>query len=211
MRTIKYLTLSLVFFAGVTSYAVPDLGGSTEARYAGGTQTLMGFQGGVSAANVQTPSEITSNGNLGLLAGAHIQFRLNEMFSIQPEAMFSRRGFSLGNGAGVNVTAQTSSIEVPVLARVNFGSAVVPYLFAGPVAIFNISNSVGASAGNTDVGSVGYNPRTVDFAATVGAGVQFQSFFLNLRYTVGLLGASSGQTNYSSRGAQLLAGFNLGV
>lgn len=211
IQKLKLLSVSVSLACGLTAFAAPELGRSNETLATGGTPLLLGFQGGMSAANLDTPSNVTSNGNLGFLAGLNVQVRLSEMFSIQPEANFSRRGYSIGDGAGVNVNAKSDSIEVPVLARVNFGTKVVPYLFAGPMAVFNVSNSVGANAGDTSIGEVGYNPRTVDLAATVGAGLQYQAFFLNVRYSLGLLGADDGQANYASRGFQLLAGFNLGV
>lgn len=172
---------------------------------------LLGFQGGLSFADAQTPASISSSTQTGFAGGINVEFRLNELLSLQTEATFVRRGVSLGNGTGIKLSADSDAIELPALARINFGSRVAPYVFAGPVAIFNIANRVNAQAGGTGIGALNYNPRTFDLAADVGAGVQFEAFFLNLRYSVGILGVDANQANWSSRGFKLLAGFNLGV
>jgi hypothetical protein len=192
------------------SQGAPTTGGSFDS-IRGRSPLLLGFQGGVGFADAQTPANISSSTQTGLMAGVNLEFRLNELISLQPEATFVRRGVSLGNSDGLKLTANSDSIEVPVLVRVNFGTRFIPYLFAGPVGVFNISHNVNAQTGGTGLGSLNYNPRTFDLAADFGAGIQLEAFFLNLRYSVGILGADVSQANWSSRGFQLLAGFNLGV
>ncbi len=204
---------SLLSFAIVSCVSTQLLGaaGMSSDSVRGRSSLLLGFQGGLSFADAQTPASISSSTQTGFAGGINLEFRLNELLSLQTEATFVRRGISLGNGSGLQLSGNSDSVEVPALVRVNFGSSVVPYLFAGPVAIFNISNRVSAQAGGTGLGALNYNPRTFDLAADIGAGVQLEAFFLNLRYSVGILGSDINQANWSSRGFKVLAGFNLGV
>ncbi len=204
----RLLTLSLLTLFASSPLIAEDY--NTSSTSVDKPAVTVGLQGGMSFASAATPVDISSSTYTGFMGGLNVQFALNSILSLQPELMYVQRGANLVNVAGVSLTAKSDSLEVPLLLRVNFGERVRPYVFAGPVAIFNIANRLVGSSGGSAEG-VSYNPRSIDIAADVGAGIEFESLFLNLRYSAGLLNNDAANGQWKSRGFQLLAGVNLGV
>ncbi len=179
--------------------------------HAGASQThsmSLGLEGGVNFENAATPAQISSSTRTGFMAGVNLEFGLSEVFSLQPEFLFSQRGSNLVDAGGVKLTAKFNSIEVPVLLKAGFGEKVRPYLFAGPVAIFNVSKSVDADVLGATT-SFQSNPRTVNFAADFGVGLEAGPFFTNLRYSLGLLDIDETHADWKSRGFQALIGIKI--
>ncbi len=170
----------------------------------------LGLQGGVSFANAETPSDISSTTRTGFMGGINLNIGLNHILSLQPELLYVQRGSDLVNTAGVKASFKQDSIEVPLLVRATFGEKVAPYIFLGPVPIFNISNRLETEIGGNS-GAYSYNPKTTDLAGTFGVGLSFGSLFTNLRYSMGLVDTDSEGSNWKSRGVQFLLGINFGA
>lgn len=162
-----------------------------------------GLQGGVNFANVSAPSGIATSSVSGLMAGINLELRLSDDIAIQPELMYVQRGIRFTEASGAGATAHFDALELPVLFKVKFLEGIRPYVFAGPVAIVNISRGVDINSGGT---TVSFNPRSTDFAADFGAGVEVGPFFANLRYSLGVAELNDNTASWSSRGFQMLVG-----
>lgn len=60
--------------------------------------------------------------NPGIQFGAVANFRINDMFSIQPELLYVQKGFKIGED-DMYVKGRSEYFEVPVLAKVSLGTA----------------------------------------------------------------------------------------
>jgi hypothetical protein len=79
-----------------------------------------GLKGGANLYNVTDPDNqgFNSNSKFGLAAGGFVSIPFGKFIGIQPEIMFSQKGFkSTGNylGSTYNLTRTTNFIDVPIL------------------------------------------------------------------------------------------------
>ncbi|MBC5772923.1 PorT family protein [Pontibacter sp. KCTC 32443] len=72
--------------------------------------------------------------NAGVQIGAVANVMINDMFSIQPELLLVQKGFKVGED-GDFMKVKTNYLELPVLAKVNFGTEELHgFVTAGPTA-----------------------------------------------------------------------------
>jgi hypothetical protein len=167
----------------------------------------LGVQVGAAFNNVSTPNDINTSNRTGFAAGARMAFPLSPYLSLQPEATFVQRGATFAQAGGYSVTAKYNTLQVPVLLKATLPTQPVsPYLTAGPVAFFNLSSSLDANTPGGSAASVGLNPRTVEFGASIGAGVDIGPVFVAANYLIGLTELDENSTQYHSRGVQLMGG-----
>jgi hypothetical protein len=168
-----------------------------------------GVEGGMNFANATTPSDISASSRTGFMGGVNVEVPITSVFSIAPELLYVQRGSSFVDSGGNSVTSRFDSLELPFLIKAKFGERLAPYVFAGPVGILNISDSVtGQAAGQS--GSVSYNANTLDLAVDFGVGLDVGPIFGNLRYSMDLVDIDSTHTDWKNRGIQLLIGLKLG-
>ena len=126
----------------------------------------------------------------GIGGGGFVRFNVSPVFAIQPELLYSMKGAE-GSELGFTFKSILTYVEIPVLLRVSIPvkGSVVPALFAGPVAGFNISSRLHAE---TVDGSITFdidNARIFDFGLALGGGITVGTgkakFFLDGRYTLG--------------------------
>lgn len=172
------------------------------------SQMRMGIQGGLSFANASAPTDLSTSSQTGIMVGINLNVPVFQALSFQPEFMFAQRRANLANGYGYNLTGKYNSLEIPALLRATFGENVHPYVFLGPVAILNISNSYETS-GPGGTTSLSFQPRTFDFAGDLGVGLDWGPVFGNLRYSLGLLDFDKSHVGWKSNGLQMLIGMNL--
>lgn len=196
MKKITPVSLGLFFAAGLFSSAPAKAAPS------------LGVQAGVSVDSATAPANISRSSVTGLAAGLNVHIPFSPNLSLQPELLYVQRGVSLVDRGGISATAKYDSIELPVFAKVGFGGKIRPYLFAGPVAIWNVSKSIEVDAGGNS-GSVSFNPRTFDFAATAGVGLDVGPLFANVRYSLGVIDIDANSANWKSRGIQFLLGVQI--
>lgn len=170
--------------------------------------TSLGFHGGLSASQFQTPSDLKSSAKTGFIVGAELEVPLEESVFLQPELSYGQRNFSIVDVAGIHLDGTYGALEVPIFLKGKFGSRVHPYVMAGPNFIVNTHHGLTvSSAGQSS--SLTFNPRAVDFAVDLGTGIEWSSVFLSLRYSVGLLDVDDKGASWRSRGFQGLLGFRL--
>jgi hypothetical protein len=158
-------------------------------------QTTLGVKGGINIANVDTnvedlPDVIDSK--TGFVGGAFATFGLGSLFAIQPELLYSQKGFEASEG---DLTAElgTNYFEIPVLLKAQFQLAMLrPAVYAGPVVSFETGCTVtviGISVDCDDEEGFG-DRKTTDWGAVFGANVDFflgpVMLLLDARYQLGL-------------------------
>ncbi len=114
----------------------------------------------------------------GFAGGVALNYAFNESFSLQPELLYVGKGVggNLYEGIiSVDVTADLSYVEIPVLARYAFlpGKSFRPCVFAGPAVAYCIGSELDFSAGflsaDVDIGSL---THVSDFSLVAGAGFE---------------------------------------
>ncbi|MEP6905445.1 MAG: porin family protein [Gemmatimonadales bacterium] len=165
----------------------------------------IGVMAGVNFATVhQDPqsSDVTFGYRTGLLAGGFLGYQVNDVFSIEPQVLYSQKGSKV-KGTGVNSSLEggikIGYIEIPVLAKFWIpvsDSQMRPFVFVGPQAEFKVSctaeGAILAVTGSTDCDNTGseIKLKSTDFGGTAGAGIQFragnQVVRVDGRYTLGL-------------------------
>jgi len=148
-----------------------------------------------------TSPDVTFEYRTGWLAGAFLGIQVNDVFSIEPQALYSSKGSKVkgaGSASSVEGTIKINYIEVPVLAKFwipSSGSQVRPFVFAGPEGEFKVSCTVeGAAFGgssSTDCDKTSeINLKSTSFGVTGGGGLEFKmnghAARFDARYTYGL-------------------------
>ncbi len=137
----------------------------------------LGIKGGVNISNY-TGGNIESDALVGFHVGGLFNFMLGKAFSIQPEVLFSSQGAKYNN-AGTTSNLKVSYINVPVMAKLNFGNV---YLEAGPQVGFRAGQD--AHNGNQTI-----NDFAKNLDLSIGGGIGYHSksgFGLGGRYMAGI-------------------------
>jgi opacity protein-like surface antigen len=183
------------------------------ARNADAQQLMIGGRVGLNIGNASfspsLESGISTSANTGLLIGGQLDNWFNDMWAISVQLLYVQKGVGLsasGNGETISVSDAVNYIEIPILAKVAFGSgAIKPYLFAGPSIGIMVSASTTENGTSTSDDS---DFNSIDLAALVGAGVSFKidggpSIFVDAGYAIGLINiASNNSDNTVSPGVQ---------
>jgi len=165
----------------------------------------LGIEAGMTFSNVSGPADVSTSNRSGLAAGVNVELPLGAYVALQPELLFVQRGVNLAKAGNLSVDAKYNSLELPLLGKLRLNGPVSPYLVAGPVAIWNISRTLEASGPSGSEG-ISFKPKTFDFGATLGAGVDVGPVFATVRYTVGITELNENSADWKSRGWHLLAG-----
>ena len=177
-------------------------------------QVSLGLKAGVNIANVTTPEISIVNipaiqANKSFTVGAVAEFGIANGFAIQTEANYTKKGFIINQGiplelaniplpVGVKVTTDLNYIEVPVLAKYNFGNGKVGgYVTAGPTMSYASSGRFRTAANFIIDFNVidrkfdfdDLNISKFDIGASIGAGgtvnLGGMKLFVDARYTHG--------------------------
>lgn len=174
--------------------------GAATCIFAGSAQAQNGTMAGVdfgltAGVNIATlgGSDVDDADNLtGFMGGVSLIFPVSEIFAIQPELLYSRKGAKGNFDEGVAGEIKLAYIDIPVLARIPLGTnpAMRPVLFVGPAIGFNISCDLKGSAGNitveADCDDVEFDIKSVEFSLIGGAGLDFNNFGIFARYQHGV-------------------------
>ncbi|MBQ0735383.1 porin family protein [Aquimarina celericrescens] len=139
----------------------------------------LGVKGGVNFANV-TGSDIDFDSRTGFHIGGVLQISVLETFAIQPEVLYSAQGAELGD-----IDFDIDYLNVPILAKLKFAKFLS--VEAGPQLGFVVNE-----------GDNVQDIESFDFSGAVGAGVEFGSFFGQLRYNFGLTDINSDEDGKNS-------------
>ena len=146
----------------------------------------LGLKGGVNVSNY-TGGNISSDALLGFHVGGIFNFMLGKAFSIQPEVLFSSQGAKY-TSAGNKNNLKVSYINVPVMAKLNFGNV---YLEAGP--------QVGFKAGeNANIGGQPISTFAKNLDLSIGGGIGYHGrsgLGIGARYMAGISKVGDFQTS----------------
>jgi hypothetical protein len=127
---------------------------------------------------------------IGLVAGAFVEFGVNDVFSVQPEVLYSQKGAkgTVMFDEAVDVTITTDYVEIPILMKFTLGGGRVrPFVFTGPVPAMNIGAKVKLEAlGEALEEDLSEDVKTADFGWVFGGGFEAGGFSVDARYTLGL-------------------------
>jgi len=203
LRRCLWAVLGVLFAAGL---AVPQ---------ASAQGIKLGVKGGLNIANIGGSeadslafllfdADVPKKSNAGFVAGAFAEFMIGNMFAIQPEVLYSKKGVKFEE-SGAEVKIKVDYIEIPVLLKINIpieGSKVHPNVYAGPAVAIKSSCKLSGSAASVsvDVDCEGQDivdltgfeilVKSTDFGLVFGGGVSFDvggaDVGVDVRYTLGL-------------------------
>ena len=235
MKKVTYLVLAIVLFGLHPSYSqTSDFQSS---------KFSIGILGGMNLAKMNLPNQNSDDQDISSLlvygGGLILDIRISENIFTRIEPTYLQKGSTIEEGTdAVNQPEgkiKLSSIELPILIQYTFGSRIKPYLVAGPYIGYNLKSEIEFEmTGLKFKGDMKEVTETFDFGLTFGGGVQapisFGIFFLEGRYSYGLLNQmKSGTTTlisnvlefdltsdkeedkYTNRGFQLLAGITIPI
>ena len=161
----------------------------------------IGVMAGVNLAKLSGEDITSADNRTGFLGGIFVTFHVTNSFAIQPEVIYSQKGFADNSDPDFDATFKLDYIDVPVLLR--FGIPVVgpirPFFVAGPSFGLQVKCGVGASgegvSASIDCDELGdqigleFQKKSFDMSGVVGAGVDFrlggQTLMLGARYQHG--------------------------
>jgi hypothetical protein len=160
-------------------------------QYCSAQGLSLGIKGGVNMSNVTGSDVDGTEANMGLAAGAYATIGLMPSIAIQPEILFSQKGWKeTGDFFGVAYEGsyKINYMEIPVLAKISFGAIVKPYVLAGPYFASRLSTSGEVTIGGVSAsGDIDDLVKSSDMGLTFGAGVQTPvKLSLEARYSMGL-------------------------
>ncbi|WP_169718966.1 porin family protein [Aequorivita capsosiphonis] len=125
------------------------------------------------------------DGKVGFHLGGIIEISLTEMFSIQPELLYSYQGTNINSGAG---RIGTHNVQVPVLGKYYILDGLSAE--AGPVMEYLASakyNATLTSEGGRETIDITDNYKSLNFAFGFGASYKLISdLFFGIRYNFGI-------------------------
>ena len=172
---------------------VLSLGLLAGASMAANAQATLGIKAGVVAATVAGEDADGVDNHFGFQLGGVANFGINDMFSFQPELLYSQKGFQIKESdSGFTLESKTTFhyIDVPLLLHVNAGGL---FFEAGPQLGFLAGQKTkqevsggGMSGSQTSTDTDGL--RKFDVGYIAGLGYQLESgLSLGVRYNGGLL------------------------
>jgi len=204
----KKTTLLLLILVTVMAFNFP--------QYCSAQGLSLGIKGGMNMANVTGSDVNNTDSYMGIAAGAYATIGLLPNIAIQPELLYSQKGFQT-SGEILGYTYEQKShinyMEIPVLAKISFGAIIKPYVLAGPYFATKLGVSSeytlnGVSTSSTDDAGI----ASSDMGLTFGAGVQTPvKLSLEARYSMGLSSIDDSDWNLDVKNSNisLMVGFAL--
>ena len=144
-------------------------------------QVSLGIRGGANFSSFSGDDAEDAETKTGLLGGVFLQFSPSSLITIQPEALYTQMGASF-NEAGDEFEIASTYVQIPVLARVNFGGeagGLRPHFLLGPSVSFKVGcdytdGEEDISCDNEALQAIGIpDVKSTDFGLVFGAGVGF--------------------------------------
>jgi hypothetical protein len=165
-----------------------------------------GVKAGASLTSFTGDNADGAKNKFGFNGGVMANFALNDMFSIQPEVLYSMKGAKVENGGDLRLA--TNYIDVPVLAKISTGATGL-FFELGPQVGFLASAKLKDDSNSMDVKD-GY--KSVDFGYAAGLGFQAESGpMVGLRYNGGITSVvKDSDAKVRNSAFQLYVGFLFG-
>lgn len=163
-------------------------------------QTRFGFKGGVNLANVTGDMEGTKM-KISFHAGAIAKISVSDIFSIQPELVYSNQGAKIEE---LDATLNLGYLNLPILAQANISGFV---LETGPQFGYLMSAKVKADGQSGDIKD---DLNAIDLGWAVGVGYQMSGSGLGIsaRYNIGLSSINKTDTEGKAKNSVIQLGFH---
>lgn len=173
----------------------------------------VGVKAGLNMATISGEAVENTDLKTGLTAGVYLTLS-TPLLSLQPEVLVSEKGAKQTQevgGSSVETRFNSTYVDVPVLVRFGIplpASPVKPYLFAGPSAGFLLSSKFSQDGEEIDVKD---DQKSMDWAAVVGAGVNFGALSIDARANFGLSSVSDSSSDFDmkNRTYSVMVGYRL--
>jgi opacity protein-like surface antigen len=140
----------------------------------------IGAKAGANFASLNGDDADDAKGRASVHIGGVARIGLSEMFSLQPELVFSSQGYKV-NFPGEDGVVRLNYINLPIMADITLAEGFS--LQGGPQVGFNISADAKYDGDTTDI----EDAQTIDFG--VGIGAQYilpMNLFFQARYVIGV-------------------------
>lgn len=146
----------------------------------------------------------SSKSKVGVVAGAFVEFRLSEVFGLQPEILFSMQGNKF-TVMGNNYATRLNYVNIPVLAKIYFIDRMC--IEAGPQIGLLASSKIKGEGRKVNLSNI----NNADFSVAVGLAYNFDiGLSLSARYNIGVTKTNSA-VNQKNGVFQLSAGWRFGL
>ena len=151
---------------------------------AAAAETSFGIKAGINMSNASGAPEGWDDSiemKTGITAGAFVNFAINENFSLQPELLYTQKGFrsALIDGIiDIDLKVSLDYFELPFLAKYAFSAdkKFRPTLFAGPSFAYCFGSTLAVSSwilsADIDFSSL---THTTDFGIVLGGGFDYET------------------------------------
>lgn len=122
----------------------------------------------------------------GLVIGGIVEFRLSEVFAVEPGIIYSQVGC---NYSGHDITDAYNYIEIPILIKAKFGTTdLKSYIIVGPSIGFEVAATETGPSYTADLGN---SISATNFSVQFGGGIEYSvnprtKLFSDVRYAYGL-------------------------
>lgn len=175
-------------------------------------QLYLGPKGGVSLNTVSgnTPAATDKKMTLGYQFGAALNYQFGNVFSLQPEVLYLKKGVRYESTITDDFAQRaTSYLEVPILAKAQLGGEKFKgYAVLGPYVGYWVGGKTTASVlgvetddsidFDNDLDDDGYRHNRIDLGLSGGLGMQYTvwkgNIFLDARYGFGLFDTNKYET-----------------
>jgi hypothetical protein len=167
-----------------------------------------GLKGGLNFSNFGGDDAGTWDSRTGFSFGGFLVSSFSDLFSIQPELLYTTKGAkrtsTFGVGDRETSTLRFSYLEIPILGKITIplrNSNFQPLLYAGPYMAIKLSSKMLIESDNQDTESSYDDARATDFGLVFGGGVGFpvreNIIGLEVRYNLGLTSFDDSDDNFS--------------
>jgi len=170
----------------------------------------IGIKFGLNFANIGGENVKDTSSKIGFVAGGYFLHNLPQIYpslAIQPEILFSMKGFK--RHETIDVSFNLTYLEIPILSKLSLPiqSTFMPYLLAGPALAVKLSSTV---SGNGRSLKLEYG-ETIDLGMILGAGGRLREspVSFEIRYNLGLKKSNFDVENAKNRAFSVMMGYSL--
>lgn len=161
--------------------------------------TGFGVKGGLNIASLNGDVNDNVKSRATFHAGVFVEIEISDLFSIQPELLYSSQGYKFGDVKGIN-----SYLNIPIMAKVYPIEGL--NIEIGPQLGYLLSAKE-KDTNNSQDAKEGY--KSLDFGLTFGAGFKLADYNLifGLRYNLGLSNILENNNNIKNGVFQVSVGY----
>ncbi len=181
------------------------------------TMGQFGIKGGLNASKIYIDNTVNGNALIGFHAGVYGQFFSSKSFAIQPELLFSTKGYKAQYTelAIQDINYNLNYLDLPILAVFKLGDAGEIHLggYASYLLSATISYETNLATGINKISKD--DLKSFDYGLSGGLGINFGRFQIGGRYNFGLVSLAGSDAakillgNAKGSCTQLYASFNM--